>query len=409
MSSLRPHADPEELGFDSHRLSRIDDFFNDFVDQRKLSGWLATVSRGGQLAYVGKGGHADRELDKPVQDDTIWRIYSMTKPITTIAAMMLHEEGKFDLNDSAGKWIEALREPRVYSGGAPANPTTVAATEPVRIWHLMSHMAGLTYGFTYGHNVDAIYRLKGYEFGWPKDATLEQAVNDWCTSPLLFNPGEAWNYSVATDVLGYLVELWSGMSLGQFFQERILGPLKMYDTSFFAPEEKHERVAQLYIPVNGEAFPYPKMGQGAYREGSLESGGGGLVSTAHDYNRFLTMLLNGGELDGVRLVSPRTISLMTENFLPGNQDLTAVARDSFSETEMSGMGFGLGFAVLMDRARNATGAAEGLFTWGGAASTTFWVDPVEDLTVTFFTQLLPSSTYPVRRHLQQVVYQALVD
>jgi CubicO group peptidase (beta-lactamase class C family) len=191
MSSLHPHAEPEELGLDSHRLSRINDFFDDFVDKRKLAGWLATVSRGGQLAYVGKGGHADRELDRPVQDDTIWRIYSMTKPITAIAAMMLHEEGKFDLNDPAGKWIEALRESRIYTGGSPSKPTTVAATEPVRIWHLMSHMAGLTYGFTYGHNVDAIYRLKGHDFGWPKDCTLEQAVNDWCTSPLIFNPGSA--------------------------------------------------------------------------------------------------------------------------------------------------------------------------------------------------------------------------
>ena len=186
MSSLHPHATPEELGFDAHRLSRINDTLDAYVADRRLPGYLATVSRGGELAYVAKGGHADRELDKPVQDDTIWRIYSMTKPITSIAAMMLYEEGKFDLNDSAGTWLDVLREPRVYTGGAPSAPQTVPATEPVRIWHLLSHMSGLTYGFTYAHNVDAIYRLKGYEFGWPKGATLETAVNDWCSSPLVF-------------------------------------------------------------------------------------------------------------------------------------------------------------------------------------------------------------------------------
>jgi len=409
MSSLHPHATPEELGFDAHRLSRINDTLDAYVADRRLPGYLATVSRGGELAYVAKGGHADRELDKPVQDDTIWRIYSMTKPITSIAAMMLYEEGKFDLNDSAGKWLDVLREPRVYTGGAPSAPQTVPATEPVRIWHLLSHMSGLTYGFTYAHNVDAIYRLKGYEFGWPKGATLETAVNDWCSSPLVFNPGEAWNYSVATDVLGRLVEIWSGMPLDQFFQERILGPLKMYDTGFYAPQDKHERVAQLYAPINGEATAIPSFAKGAFNPPSMLSGGGGLVSTAHDYNRFLTMLLRGGELDGVRLISPRTLSLMTENFIPGNKDLTEVARDSFSETDSGGMGFGLGFAVLLDRAKNASLAANGLFTWGGAASTSFWVDPVEDITVTFFTQLLPSSTYPVRRIMQQAVYQALVD
>jgi len=409
MSGLHIQVDPDELGFDAHRLSRIDDAFNEYVDRKQLAGWLATVSRGGELAYVGKGGHADREADAPMQDDTIFRIYSMTKPITSVAAMMLYEEGKFDLNDPAGKWIDSLKESRVYVSGPPNNPTTRPATEPIRIWHLLSHMAGLTYGFTYMHNVDAIYRLKGYDWGAPKGSTLESAVDDWCTSPLVFNPGEAWNYSYATDVIGRLVEIWSGQTLDQFFEERILNPLKMYDTAFWAPEDKHDRVAQLYVPVQGEAVAFADLGKGAFHKPGWYSGGGGLVSTAHDYNRFLTMMLRGGELDGVRLLSPRTVSLMTENQLPGGRDLEEAARDSFSETEMAGVGFGLGFAVLLDRGRNRSSAANGLFTWGGAASTSFWIDPVEDLTVTFFTQLLPSSTYPVRRILQRAVYQALVD
>ncbi|MHB1208486.1 MAG: serine hydrolase domain-containing protein [Acidimicrobiales bacterium] len=409
MTSLEIRVDPQFLGFDPARLERIATHFNGYVDDRRLSGWMATVSRGGELAWVGRGGHRDREHGLEVTDDTIWRIYSMTKPLTSIAVMMLYEEGKFDLNDDAGKWIEALREPRVYVSGPPSSPVTVPASGPVRIQHLLSHTSGLTYGFNYTHPVDAIYRAKGYDFGFAKGADLAQAVDDWCTSPLLFQPGSRWNYSVATDVLGRLIELWSGLALDDFFRSRILDPLGMFDTDWWCPPEKAERLSMLYVPSHGASLPYEDLATTVLHFPRILGGGGGLLSTAHDYNRFMTMLLGGGELDGVRLVSSRTLELMTENHLAGGVDLEDLATDSFSEVDYAGVGFGLGFSVVTDRLKNKSLVSEGTYGWGGAASTAFWVDPVEDLTVSFFTQLLPSGTYPIRRDLQQLVYQSLID
>lgn len=409
MSSLEIRVDPTELGFDPARLERIQAHFDRYVEDRRLAGWLATVSRGGELVWTGRAGHRDRENGLAVTDDTIWRIYSMTKPITSIAAMMLYEEGVFDLNDDAGRWIEALANPRVYVSGPPDNPVTVPAIEPVRIHHLLSHTSGLTYGFQYTHPVDAIYRHKGYEWGFPKGADLAQAVHDWCTSPLLFQPGSAWNYSVAVDVLGRLIEIWSGQPLDAFFRERILDPLGMSDTEWWCPEEKQDRLAMLYRPQDGDSVTLDAAAKGATRPPQLFGGGGGLLSTAHDYNRFMDMLLGGGELDGVRLVSSRTLELMTANHLAGNVDIERLSTDSFSEMDYAGIGFGLGFSVMIDRIKNKSMVSEGTFSWGGAASTVFWVDPAEDLTVSFFTQLLPSSTYPIRRELQRLVYQALDD
>jgi len=397
------------MGLDARRLERIQTHFDQYVTDRRLPGWLATVSRGGELVWTGKGGHRDRENDLAVTDDTIWRIYSMTKPITSIAAMMLYEEGRFDLNDDVGQWIDDLREPRVYVGGSPTSPETVAAIEPVRVHHLMSHMSGLTYGFQYRHPVDAIYRAKGYDFAYAPDATLSQAVHDWCSSPLLFQPGSRWNYSVSTDVLGRLVELWSGQALDVFFRERILDPLGMSDTDWWCPDDKQDRLAMLYVPYQGDSFRYEDLANAAARPRQFFDGGGGLVSTAHDYERFMSMLLHGGELDGVRLVSNRTLALMTENHLPHDADLQTMAEGLYADVEDAGLGFGLGFSIMVDQRRNKSLASEGTFSWGGAASTLFWVDPIEDLTVGFYTQLLPSGTYPIRRELQQLVYQALVD
>ena len=409
MSSLEIRVDPSSLGFDPQRLERIQTHFDQYVADRRLAGWLVTVSRGGELAWTGKAGHRNRERDLEVTDDTIWRMYSMTKPVTSIAAMMLYEQGLFDLNDDAGKWIEELRNPRVYDSGPPISPKTVPATEPVRIHHLLSHTSGLTYGFQNTHPVDAIYRAKGYEWGYPKGASLEPLVHDACTSPLVFQPGSAWNYSVATDVLGRLIEIWSGQSLDVFFRERILGPLGMNETDWQCSEENRERLSMLYTPRGGDSISNEAWAESAIHPPQLLSGGGGLLSTAHDYNRFMTMLLGGGELDDVRLVSSRTLELMTENHLPGGVDLEEYATGLFAETDFAGIGFGLGFSVVTDRVANKSLTSEGSFAWGGAASTAFWVDPVEDLTVGFFTQLLPSSTYPIRRELQRLVYQALSD
>jgi CubicO group peptidase (beta-lactamase class C family) len=409
VSKLQVEVDPESYGFSTERLARITPHFDAYVEDRRLAGWLATVSRDGQLIWTGKGGHRDRENGLEVEDDTIWRIYSMTKPITAVAVMMLYEEGLFDLSSPAGKWIDSLREPRVFVGGSSVSPETVPALEPVRIHHLLTHMSGLTYGFQYVHPVDAIYRQKGYDFAFKKDATLDEAVDDWCSSPLVFQPGSKWNYSVAFDVLGRLIELWSGQPLDAFMKERIFDPLGMGDTEWWCPPEKAERLAMLYVPVNREAVPFERGAKSALHPPSLLGGGGGLLSTAYDYHRFMGMLLGGGELEGVRLLSNRTVDLMTQNHLPGDVDLETMAVDSFSEATYAGEGFGLGMSVMIDRRKNKSLCTEGSFSWGGAASTAFWVDPLEDLTVGFYTQLLPSGTYPIRRDLRQLVYQSLVD
>ena len=397
------------MGFDPLRLDRISSHFDQYVQDRRLAGWLATVARGGELVWSAKGGHRDRERELDVTDDTIWRIYSMTKPVTSIAVMMLYEEGLFDLNDDAGRWIESLREPRVWAGGTAEHPETTAASGPVRIHHLLTHTSGLTYGFQRSHPVDGIYRLKGYDFATYAARNLADAVDDWCSAPLLFEPGSRWNYSESTSVLGRLIEIWSGVSLDEFFRTRILEPLGMHDTGWWVPAEKSDRLAMLYVPHDGNSFAYEDLARHALKPPRVLDGGGGLQSTAYDYNRFTSMLVRGGELDGVRILSQRTLELMTLNHLARDADLEEMATDSFSEASYAGVGFGLGFSVVTDRRRNKSLTSEGTYAWGGAASTAFWVDPVEDLTVSFFTQLLPSGTYPIRRELAQLVYQALVD
>lgn len=407
MSKLNIRVDPSQMGFDPARLNCVTSHFDEYVASRRLAGWLATVSRGGELVWSAKGGDRDRERGLEVTDDTIWRIYSMTKPITSVAVMMLYEEGLFDLNDDVGQWIEELREPRVWAGGTPEEPNTVAATGPVRVHHLLTQMSGLTYGFHYAHPTDAIYRAKGYDFGFARGADLPQAVHDWCSSPLVFQPGSGWNYSVSVDVLGRLIEIWSGQSLQSFLRERLLDPLGMHDTEWHCPPEKRDRLAMLYVPSGGDSYPYEELANAALTPPQIHGGGGGLLSTAYDYNRFMAMLLGGGELEGVRVLASRTLELMTRNHLPGDVDLEEFATDSFSEVDYAGIGFGLGFSVMIDGAKNKSLATQGTFSWGGAASTLFWVDPVKELTVSFFTQLLPSGTYPIRRELEQLVYESL--
>jgi len=409
MKQLEIRREPDEVGLDASRLERVATHLNGYVADRRLSGWLVSVARGGELAWVGRGGHRDRERALPVTDDTIWRLYSMTKPLTAVAVMMLYEEGRFDLNAPVGQWIEELASPKVYVSGPAKQMVTTPASEPVRVHHLLSHTSGLTYGFQRRSVLDEIYRDKGYDLTYPEGVTLERAVSDWCSVPLLFEPGSAWNYSVATDVLGRLIEIWSGETLDTFFRTRILDPLQMFDTDWHCPEEKWDRLAQLYVASAGDSVVTPELAGEATRAPTLLAGGGGLVSTAHDYQRFMTMMLRRGELDGVRLLSNRTVSLMTQNHLPEGMDLNRFARDSFSEVGHTGVGFGLGVSVIESQPRNRSLASVGTFAWGGAASTYFWVDPVEELSVGLYTQLLPSWTYPVRRELQQLVYAALVD
>lgn len=409
MTSLKVEAAAGSLGFSAARLDRIKPFFDRYVDEGKLPGWQATIARGGELAWCATSGTRDRERGLAVEDDTIWWLYSMTKPLTAVAVMMLYEEGLFDLNDDVGRWIDSLREPRVWAGGTPTSPLTVPAEGPVRVHHLLTHMSGLTYGFTYLHPVDAIYRAKGYDFGFSKGATLAEAVDDWCTSPLVFQPGTRWNYSVGFDVLGRLIEIWSGQALDVFMKERVLDPLGMTDTEWWCPPEKQDRLGMLYWGNDGAAFPLEDLAKHAWRPQRILGGGGGLMSTAADYQRFMTMLLRGGELDGVRLLSNASVALMVENHLPEDQDLVAMAEDSYTEAAYDGLGFGFSMAVVNDRRKNKSLISEGSYFWSGAASTLFWVDPVEELTVAFYTNVLPSGTYPLRRELQTLVYQALSD
>jgi CubicO group peptidase (beta-lactamase class C family) len=280
----------------------------------------------------------------------------------------------------------------------------------MRIWHLLSHTSGLTYGFHYAHPVDAMYRAAGFEWGVPPGADLAAACDMWAALPLVFQPGTEWNYGVSTDVLGRVVEVVSGQTLDRFFQDRIFAPLGMTDTGFWAPPADHDRLAALYVPgAGGRATRMDAMGDQAKACPTCFSGGGGLVSSAADYHRFTQMLLNGGEVDGVRLLGPRTIAYMASNHLPGGADLEAVGRPLFAETTFDGVGFGLGFSVVLDPVANKVPGSVGEFAWGGAASTAFWVDPVEEITCLFLTQLLPSSTHPIRSELKRFVSQALVD
>ena len=415
MTGLKADVDPAEVGFDPARLDRIDRHFERYVDDGRLPGWQITVSRHGKLAHVSAYGARDIEAGLPVESDTLWRIYSMTKPVTTVAAMMLYEQGGFQLTDPVSAYIPSFGSVRVFDGGSDVRPVTIPAVEPVRIWHLMTHTSGLTYGFLRAHPVDAIYRAQGFEWGSPRGVDLAGCCDEWAGMPLLFQPGSEWNYSVATDVLGRVVEVVSGQSLDEFLASRVLGPLGMTDTAFWADRDRSARLGALYTPgPDGRASRLDTFGNAAFEPPQYLSGGSGLVSSAADYHRFTQMLLHrpdspAGDLDGARLLSPRTVAYMTRNHLPGGADLEAFGRPLFAEAPLRGNGFGLGFAVVTNPAAGKTLTSAGEFSWGGAASTAFFVDPAEELTVSFFTQLLPSSAHPIRPQLRQLVYQALVD
>jgi len=413
MSGLKAEVEPAEVGVDGQRLQRIDRHFARYVDDGRLTGWLVAVSRRGRLAHVSCYGSRDTEAGLPVVPDTLWRIYSMTKPVTSVAAMMLYEEGAFELPDPVSAFIPAFAHVRVYTGGSDQRQVTVPASEPVRIWHLLTHTAGLTYGFLRVHPVDARYRAAGFEWFVPAGMDLATACEAWAGLPLLFQPGTEWNYSVATDVLGRVIEIVSGQRLDEFFRARILGPLGMTDTTFEVGEDGAGRLAALYTPGKGRATArLDALGRLVRGPVTMHSGGGGLVSTAGDYHRFLHMLLDtsgspAGELDGTRLLSPRTVGYMTRNHLPGGLDLETFGRPLHAESPFAGVGFGLGFGVVIDPVQSRVVCSEGELTWGGAASTTFWLDQREELAVAFYTQLLPSSTYRIRPQLRQLVYQAL--
>ena len=408
---LEVEVEEGQVGFDAGRLGRIDRHLARYVDDGRLPGWLVLVSRRGRIVHLATCGRRDLEADLPVELDTRFRIYSMTKPVTAVAAMQLYEEGAFSLKDPVAAFIPSFADLAVYRDGPASGPRTEPATRPLLVWHLLTHTAGLTYGFHHAHPVDAMYRAAGFDWAPPDGLDLAACCDLWAGLPLLFEPGSEWNYSVASDVLGRVVEVVSGQPLDRFFAERIFGPLGMGDTGFWVEGEAAGKLAALYTagPDGGRAVRSDAMGGRALRRPSCLDGGGGLVSTAADYHRFTQALLGGGELDGARLLGSRTLAYMARNHLPGGADLESFGRRLFAETTFDGVGYGLGFAVLLDPVANKVLSSAGELAWGGAASTFFWVDPAEQLTAIFLTKLMPSSTYPIRSELRQLVYQALVD
>ena len=421
------HGTPEELGLSSSRLDRVTDWLNQQVESERLAGASTMICRNGRIGYLESAGQSDRENGKPFDASTIVRIFSMTKPITSVAAMMLYEEGRYQLDDPVAKYLPEFTDTKVWKGeGSLENVED--QTSPMLVKHLFMHTSGLTYGFMNANVVDQEHRNQKIEF--PGTAgTLEELVKRLAGIPLIAQPGTRWNYSVSTDVLGRLVEVWSGLSLEAFLKERILEPLGMHDTGFSVTKGNRDRFASLYSPLSGadmsnvgkksvsdsrQMKPGLKLQEPAatsryLKPTKLFSGGGGLTGTIGDYARFCQMLLNGGELDGERLLSPITVNYMRSNQLPDNADMAAMGQPVWSETSYDGIGFGLGFAVVIDPPKASIITSVGEHHWGGAASTFFWIDPQEDLFVVFFTQLMPSSTYPIRRELRTRVYQAIVE
>ena len=419
MSALTVTDKPEDLGLSSDRLTRIAPFFEQrYVASGRLSGLLTLVARRGQVARLDCIGHRCVADGTPIEPDTIFRIHSMTKPITSVALMSLYEEGLFQLDDPASRFLPELAGLRVWEDGTPTSYRTTVAEREITVRDLLTHTAGFTYGFMLRHPIDALYRRIGVEGGKPlvpqegqPSVDLAEMVARLGELPLLFTPGSRWSYSVATDVCGHLVERLSGVPLDQFFRERIFEPLGMTDTGFSVSDEQAQRMGTCYVAAPANALlPMDTADTSTYRETpTFLSGGGGLVSTASDYLRFALMLLNGGELDGRRILGRKTVEYMTSNHLPTGGDLASMGQRVFSETTYEGVGFGLGFSVMLDPVRAAVVGSVGEYAWGGAASTMFWVDPREELVGMLFTQLIPSSTYPLRREMKALTYQALID
>jgi CubicO group peptidase (beta-lactamase class C family) len=401
----------KSLGFSGERLARIDRFLQEkYVGPGRMPGVQFVLARKGEVVHETVLGYRDVERQALCATDTVFRIYSMTKPVTSVALMMLVEEGLIALDDPVARHIPAWKDLAVFSAGLEPAYLTTPVSRPMQVVDLLRHTSGLTYGFQSRTNVDAAYRKLKIDDPYAGH-DLEGFVEMLAKLPLEFSPGEAWNYSVATDVCGYLVQKLCGKPLDQVFRERIFEPLKMYDTGFHVREDQRSRFGACYdaTPKGGlklqddpETSPYLKPPP-------MFSGGGGLVSTAADYLRFANMLVNGGELEGARILAPKTIQLMAANHLPGGKDLTELSRSLFSESTNAGVGFGLGFATVFDPPKTLVPCSLGEFYWGGAASTAFWVDPVEEVTAVFMTQLLPSSTYPIRRELRTLTYAALMD
>ena len=417
-AQLHVTADASEVGMDQQRLARIPAYFEqNYVDTGRLAGFQVVVARQGQVVLRAECGCADLASAARMAPDTLFRIYSMTKPITSVALMTLYEQGRFQLDDPVHRHLPALADLRVFAGGGASQALTSAAQRPVTIRDLLTHTSGLTYGFMDRHPVDAIYRARGITGPDRRNpgtacATTAEMVDRLSEVPLLFSPGTQWSYSVATDVVGRLVEVISGQRLDVFMQQRIFGPLGMVDTVFDLRADHADRLAANYVTAaDGSLEILDPAGAASALSipATFHSGGGGLVSSAHDYHRFTQMLLGGGTLDGVRVLGRKTVEFMTVNHLPTGGDLATMGMATWDGYSYLGVGFGLGFAVVLDPVRAQTIGSAGEYNWGGAASTLFWVDPAEELVAMLFAQVMPSVNDTTRRELQALVYQALAD
>lgn len=397
-------------GLCQDRLARIPAHFQHYVDAGKLAGLVTLVARRGEVAHLSAIGQMDLEAAKPMREDAIFRIYSMTKPVTSVAIMMLYEEGCFQLDDPVSAFMPAFENMEVFVGGTSRAPETVPAERDITFRDLLTHTSGLTYSFMGSSPVDAMYRREKLE-GATSPYSTQETIEKLGALPLQFQPGSRWNYSMSTDVLGHAVEVISGKPLDVFLRERIFDPLAMNDTGFMVERGKIDRLTANYSKrKDGSLLLADPPGESRYlNEPVFLSGGGGLASTVADYLRFCQMLLNKGELDGERLLGRKTVEYMTLNHLPSGGDLTSMGQAVFSETSYDGIGFGLGFSVMLDPARAQVIGTPGEYAWGGAASTMFWIDPGEEMIGMLLTQLMPSSAYPLRREMKTLAYQSIIE
>lgn len=398
---------PESVGMSSARLDRISPIMEGFVKDNQLPGIMTLVHRRGKVVHLGKYGMMDISAGKPIQEDALFRIYSMTKPLISVALMSLYEEGSFSLLDPVSKFIPAFAKTKVYDGMSPVGMKLVEQNPPMNIHHLLTHMAGLSYGWFFDTPVEDLYRSIHSEI-FIRTQSLEEVVNRLASMPLCFQPGSQWRYSYATDVLGYLVQVIADMPLADFLQERIFKPLGMVDTAFHVTADKLDRLAQIYVSpeLYNPIVPNPDdvgLVRDVTQPTNCPSGGGGLISTLADYLQFCKCLLNNGQYEGERLLSRKTVDWMTANHIPAHLMPIGLGSDRYDH------GFGLGFRIYtaLGNARKLT--SEGEYGWGGAAQTYFWIDPAEEFIGLMMTQHMPLLPYPAQDRFKTLAYQAIDD
>lgn len=402
-------ADPESVGMSTERLERVAPALERFIDEDKMAGFISLVARRGKVVHFEIRGERDLFNGIPMEEDTIFRIYSMTKPITSVAAMMLYEEGKLLLSDPVAKFIPEFATTEVFKRTEGNALITEEPRRPMQVRDLLNHTSGLIYGSLTGTADDPVERAYSQNNPFRPGSNLESFAARAATLPLTAHPGTEWNYGISTDILGRVVEVASGQPLDLFFRERIFGPLGMEDTSFRLEERNQARFAVNYaLDKEGLIAPVPEPHQWAQWRPSPDpffSGGGGLISTAEDYLQFCQMLVNGGVLGKTRLLSPKTIDFMTRDHL--DPDMGGIP---LGEGDSKGLGFGLGFAVIKNAGQYGHIYSDGVYAWGGAASTIFWIDPAEELVVILMTQVMASAdAFPIREQMQPLVYQAIID